>query len=230
MKSQLFLVLLMLLCGCNFTAKEIAPEPFDLRAIAKSDIDMVAEMHIKETLKLLRTLMGKLYKRNPKQWKNMRKSSFHAYADAIFRNKHNWNFKELNSKKSIDSIYLTFADDFRGDRVLALISGLATMIIASFNNKTEFFILDELDSQKLYNAARNVEITIWKLSNDVDKDGNLFLISNGLSDKIANLSFERLFGKIIGMQDFMARVIADRTNRRIKNMIQSVASSVLLPI
>jgi len=94
----------------------------------------------------------------------------------------------------------------------------------------EFFVIDELDPQKLYNSARNVEIAVWKLSNDRDANGQLFLLSNSALDEPRNLSFERLFGKVIAHQDMMARIISGSTNRTIRHVIQRLMGAVFLPI
>ena len=120
--------------------------------------------------------------------------------------------------------------NFKGDRVLAFTVGLHTMIMASYNDKKEFHIIDSLDAQKLYNSARNLEISVWRLSNKRDKYGKLFLLSNSNNGEIANLSYERLFGKLIATQDTMAKITAEKTQRTIKSVIQSVASAVFLPI
>jgi hypothetical protein len=45
-----------------------------------------------------------------------------------------------------------------------------------------------------------------------------------------NLTFSRIFGKLIGMNDLFAEVVADTTNRTIKNVIQGFASAVFFPI
>jgi hypothetical protein len=45
------------------------------------------------------------------------------------------------------------------------------MLNAAFEEKTEFFMLDELDPQKIYNSARNLEIAAWKLANARDAGG-----------------------------------------------------------
>jgi hypothetical protein len=71
---------------------------------------------------------------------------------------------------------------------------------------------------------------VWKLENNVDSKGELFLYSNSLPGEPANLSYERLFGKIIATQDTMAIIIADRTNRGIRKVIQQMATAVFLPI
>ena len=91
-------------------------------------------------------------------------------------------------------------------------------------------MLDDLEPQKLYNSARNNEITVWRLSQYRQANGELILISNELDGKVKNLSFERLFGELISLQDTLAVIIAEKSRRTIKNVIQRLASAVFLPI
>ncbi len=104
------------------------------------------------------------------------------------------------------------------------------MVLKAYNGKQSFYLTDELNPQKLYNVARNIEITVWMLSHNRDSRGELFLISNETNGEIDNLSYERLFGKLIALQDSMALIIAESENRQIKTVIQAVASMVFLPI
>ncbi|NNG14634.1 MAG: hypothetical protein HKM22_05685, partial [Gammaproteobacteria bacterium] len=129
-----------------------------------------------------------------------------------------------------ESIQLAFDEEYQGDRVMALVIGLKSMLAAAYGDKKEFFIIDELDPQKLYNSARNIEITVWRLSQRSQANGELFLISNEMNGRVKNLSFERLFGEMISLQDTMAVIIAEKTQRTIKNVIQRLASAVFLPI
>jgi hypothetical protein len=46
----------------------------------------------------------------------------------------------------------------------------------------------------------------------------------------ANLSFEREFGKLIAYQDTLALVMAQRTNRTIRRISQTLATAVFLPL
>ena len=91
-------------------------------------------------------------------------------------------------------------------------------------------MLDSLNEQKLYFCARNMEIAVWKLGNDRDSAGNLFLLSNELDPANRNLSFEREFGRIIGLLDFMAKIVADRNGRGLSRLTQSVATTIFFPI
>ena len=218
--------------GCvNLSPKQSDTErrPFQITQIAKSDIDMVTESNIRTTMKLLHQLALKLYKRNPAQWRKAGYQSAEQATDAIFSGGRH-DIKSLNGNSSINALSLTFDNHYQGDRVLALTEGLRTMILAAYRGKQRFYMLDDLDPQKIYNAARNIELAAWKLSNDRDQWGNLYLISNQLQGPVKNLSFERIFGKLIALQDSMAVIIADKSNRTIKNVIQSVARAVFLPI
>lgn len=237
-KTALFLPLLVLLLDACAPAsprpesKGRPPTASELKitALAKTDIDTVAEIHQQESLAHLRTLMEKLYRRNPREWKKAGQPSMESAIARAFDSGHGWRFPELNGKRGAECFHLAFQENYQGDRVLAFIAGLATMVMASYNEKSEFYMLDELDPQKLYNSARNVEIAVWKLSNTRDSRGELFLLSNENEGANRNLSFEREFGKLIGQQDTIARIVAEKTNRTIVRAIQSVASAVFLPI
>jgi hypothetical protein len=201
-----------------------------ISSFVKTDVDTVAEIHQQESFSHLRTLMEKLYRRNPREWKKSGQPSMESAMARAFDAGLDWRFPELNGKRGAECFYFAFDESFKGDRVLAFIGGLATMIMSSYNNKAEFSVLDELNSQKLYNSARNVEIATWKLSNTRDSRGELFLLSNENDATTRNMSFEREFGKLIAQQDTLARIIAEKTNRTIVRAIQGVASVVFLPI
>jgi hypothetical protein len=112
------------------------------------------------------------------------------------------------------------------------IAGMGAMLNAAFEEKTEFFMIDELDPQKLYNSARNLEIAAWKLANARDAAGLPLLFSNetGQAAQPANLSFEREFGKMIGNLDLLSALIADKGHRTIARVAQSLATAVFLPV
>ena len=201
-----------------------------LSSLAKTDIDMVTEIHQRETFGHLRALMEKLYRRNPREWRKSGQPTLERAVSRVFEVQHDWQFPELGGKRGIDSLNLAFQETYQGDRVLAFVVGLSSMIMSSYNDKAEFFILDDLEPQKLYNSARNVEVAAWKLGTARDSRGELFLLSNEAGGSVRNLSFEREFGKIIAHQDTMARIVAEKTNRSIVHVLQGVATAVFLPI
>ena len=90
-------------------------------------------------------------------------------------------------------------------------------------------MFEQLDAQKLYNSARNLEIVAWRLSHSIKPNGEFYLLSNNTDGEI-NLSFERLLGKMIALQDMMASITADRSRRTINRVIHGIASIIFLPV
>ncbi|MDO6562682.1 hypothetical protein Q4488_04730 [Amphritea sp. 1_MG-2023] len=222
------IALLLLQTGCaNNSAAN-----FKLSHLAKSDIDSVTDMHIQEVRKLSQELTIKLYKRNPRELsKAPPGTTIQKRLDQIFSDQRLHGYSELNGVKSTAAITLSFNEAFEGDRVFALMAGISSMLYAAYNYQDEFYILDEIDQQKLYNSARNLESVSWQLNNRKDINGERYILSNGISATgIRNLSYERLFGKLISLQDMMALLIADTTNRNITRVVQSAASMTFLPI
>ena len=233
----LLLGLLLLVGGCaqtTETGRSVAnsASSFDPKQIGKSDVDRVADLHRREAFASVRVLAEKLYRRNPREWKKGGHASIEAALDRLLDPRSGWRLAELGDKRGTDAILLSLREDYTGDRVAAFISGLGGMLNLAFEEKTEFFMMDELDPQKLYNSARNLEIAAWKLANARDAAGNLMLLTNemALPPQIPNLSFEREFGKMIGNLDILSKLIADKGHRTIARVAQSVATALFLPV
>ena len=229
----LVLIVAFSVTACSQTpAKSGSPKKsaFNVKSLAKSDIDDVLDIHVREMRGYLREMMVKLYKRNPRELKKSKYPDINQNVKRVFNQVHNWKYEELQNRRSINAIYLAFDERFQGDRVFAFTVGMTSMVMSAYGNKSDFYMLDTVDPQKLYNSARNIEIAVWKLENNLDSKGELFLYSNSLPGEPVNLSYERLFGKMIATQDTMAIIIADRSNRGIKKVIQQMATAVFLPI
>ncbi len=242
-RRRFLLAALAALAGCTreirippsapTTGHRPPPKARELEAadLAKSDIDSAAEINLQESLASARLLTEKLYRRNPREWHRGGYASLQAAVDRAFDPKYGWRFPELGNARGTDALQLAFEPGFAGDRVFAFGVGLGSMLMQAYGNRTEFFLLDQLDPQKLYNAARNIEVAAWKLATARDAHGNLLLLSNDIApDGVQNLSYEREIGKLIAYQDSLARVIAERTNRNIRFVVQGAALKVFLPI
>ena len=203
---------------------------FRLSDVAKSDIDVAAEVNSRESLASARLLMEKLYRRNPRELRKGNSATMDAALARAFDPKYEFRFAELGNVRGTEAIVLALKPDYAGDRVFAFGVGLASMVFLSYGGKTEFYLTDSLDAQKLYNCARNIEIAAWKLANARDARGEPLILSNEIAGDMRNLSFEREFGKMIGYQDVMAQVAAQRTNRTIRRVVQTLATAVFLPI
>ena len=229
---QIFLLVLFSL-GCSRETKpdqDPAETEFSAQSLAKGDIDNVLDIYVHEVRQLLRELMVKLYKRNPKQLKKSPFNDIDKNVSRVFDKHHDWSFKQLDYKEGVDAIKMTFDDTYHGDRVFSFIVGLSSMLMASYGDRTDFYMLDDVDAQALYNSARNIEIAVWKLSNNRDKHGELFLYSNSLPGEETYLSYERLFGKLIANQDTIAIIMQSKNKRLIKKVFQKMATAVFLPI
>lgn len=232
---SVFISILLSACASNNTvSKHPVPQRMDSSSIsqlAKSDFDRMADMELLSNTTSLRTLMIKLYKRNPRELAKNDKASAEHMAKWVFENaqQHQWQFSAIDNKQDTTAVFLTFDADYQGDRVLPFIVGLQTMIAKAHNNKTEFYMTDNLDPQKIYNVARNIEIAAWKLSNSRDENGKLYLLTNEINATDRNLSFEREFGKMIGRTDFYAIALAEKSQRLLSRIVQGLATAVFLP-
>lgn len=222
------LVGLNVLTGCQSTSQR-GPEQVseDLSYLAKTDIDTVADTHYQRIQSHIRSLASKLYKRNPKYCNA--KEGIPACIASLFPDKETHPLTQ-QCKNGLSCIEAAFAPQQQQDRIKLLIIGIKQMVDASYNFKSSFYIIDEIDQQKLYNSARNIEIIVWRLKNKRDTSGRPIIISNATTGDVINLSYERLFGKMISIQDTLAAIMAEKNQRLLKNIIQRLATAVLLPV
>lgn len=217
------LLSVFLLSGCT------ASSDFKFKNIAKTNIDIISELHMNQAIGLLKTLTQKLYKKNPRELQKAPGENIESRLEQIFKCPVEKKLAELDFKEGTEAILLGFEPGFKGDRVFAIMVGLYTMIHKSYNSKCELFMLDYLNEQNLYNSARNIEILVWRLKMRKNDNGSLILLTNSFDSEIKNLSYERLFGKLISLQDTMALIVSDRTGRIINKAVQ-MAGMAFLPI
>lgn len=230
--SLTLLMIVLLLSGC--ASQEIqrkdgskSARAYSLANLAKSDVDMISELSQREAIKSLKLLAEKLYRRNPSEYRKAGMESAEAAAARIFEHLDKGRSSPLALMNWQDNFGLAFQEGYNGDRVYAYMAAMTAMTMAAYDFKAAFFLPDQLDPQKLYNSARNVEVAVWKLSNARLANGNRVLISNSLEGDVQNLSFEREFGKLIAIQDMLALIVEDRSSRAINRVVQGL---VFLPI
>ena len=213
--SLIFLLSSLLLTGCR---NPIDPSVFN--SLAKTNVDMVADTSLSELNRLMEDLLVKLYKRNPQELDHVRGMSIGQRQVQIFDTPGRLIFKELNQQQGTAALDLAFNPLYRGDRVFALLVGLEGMVRSAYNWQSEQFMFDSLDAQKLFNSARNIEILAWRLSNARDASGRLLLLSNSQPGEKENLNYERLFGKMIAIQDMMAFTVVGKWDRGFNSVLQ----------
>ncbi|MDD9304670.1 MAG: hypothetical protein HUK40_20925 [Desulfobacter sp.] len=182
-----------------------------------------------QTLILLKTLTRKLYKMNSLELAKSPGATIDSQISKIFQCPPLPPEPELNETRSTDAILKGFEPEYRGDRVYAMMYGLFTMLFTAYNEKCDLFILDFLDAQNLYNSARNIEILVWRLKTRRTPDNSLYLTTNICDGPEKNLSFERLFGKLISLTDTMSLIVESRGDRMIKQVVH-IAGIAFFPV
>ena len=217
-------IVLFLLCiflgGCG---------GYELKNLAKSDIDLVTDEFIDETRSLVRELTIKLYKRNPDQLRKVPGMTLEKRLFQLLNSPGELNFEELAGRQETDALELVFNPHFDGDRVFALAVGLGGMLRHAYGYNDESFLFDSLAPQPLMTSAHNVEVLAWRLRNTRQANGEHFLITSEYRGVTDNLSFERLFGKLIILQEMMARIAADADDRAVTKVVHT-AGSVFIPL
>ena len=226
-KRGLILLMLLSLAGCQtFGNKEIR-----IQNLAKSDLDMIIDQHIAELNSLSRELTIKLYKRNPRELaKALPGTTVDDRLQQLLGKPRPIRHPEVNNLYGLDALNLAFDDRYEGDRVFAMMIAITGMIHASYDYRDEFYMLDEIDQQKLYNCARNLEKITWMLHNKRDPNGELYILSDSITTELVNLSYERILSKMIATQDMAAEIVSGSTDRTINRLVISVATAPFLPI
>ena len=221
------MISLFLLQGC----KGLANKELRLQNLAKSEVDMIVDQHINKINALSKELTVKLYKRNPRELaKAAPGTTVEKRLKQLLSYPRPIRHPELNNVYGVDALKKVFDEAYTGDRVFALMVAITGMIHASYNYREELFMFDEIDSQKLYNSARNLEKIAWQLHHRKTSSGELFLLSDSMDEGVINLSYERLLGKMIANQDMMADITAATSDRTINRIVQGVATAPFLPI
>lgn len=221
------------LAGCASDAskqrgevKGAATSPVEM---AQSDANRIATLAMQENLEGLFRLMDKLYRRNPSEWrKTSAVSREHAIDQvrAAIVQRQPW--APLQGRRDIAAMGLALAPEFAGDRVAAFIHATADMVITAHGGKTEFFLLDGIDAQHVYNAARNVESAVWLLAQRRNAQGQPLLWADEIGPHGRNLSFEREFGKIIARLDLVAVFTTEKYRRAAISYVQGIVGGTFL--
>ena len=221
------------LAGCAATApgprgevKGAAASPGEL---AQSDANRMATLAMQENLDGLFRLMDKLYRRNPAEWRKggvaTREQAMEQVRAAVLQ-RQPW--APLQGRHDIAALALALTPEFTGDRVAAFIHATADMIITAHGGKTEFFLLDGVDAQHLYNAARNVETAVWLLAQRRTAQGQPLLLADEIGAQGRNLSYEREFGKIIARLDLLAAFTTEKYRRAAISYVQNLVGGTFL--
>ncbi|WP_407922753.1 hypothetical protein [Bordetella ansorpii] len=230
----------MLLAGCvmpqgtapsGASAQGPRQEGMSADQLMQTDFNRTVTLAMRDNLSSLYTLLDKLYRRNPREW---RKAGQADQAAAIARVRGMIEQRRpppgLAGLRDIQVLAVALDPAYQGDRVAAFVYGLADTILAAHDGKIRFYATDALDGQRIYNAARNVEAAAWLLASRRNPQGGPLLLANEMSAQAINLSFEREFGALVGRLDLIANLLGENTRRIGINYAQGLLFFNFLPV
>jgi len=232
--AYLFLALALAGCaGANTEHDSEHPRTEDMSfdQFGQSDFNRTVTIAMRDNLDSLYRLLEKLYRRNPAEWRKTGEPDLEA---ALLRGKNIIASgkvpADLQGLRDVEILSVALDPGYQGDRVGAFVFGLSDTIIQAHNDKTRFYVSDILDAQRVYNAARNVEIAAWLLSTRHDAAGRPLLLANEISEQGSNLSFEREFGQLVGRLDLIANLLDENLRRVGINYVQGLLFFNFLPV
>jgi hypothetical protein len=197
----------------------------------QTSVDRMATLAMRDNLDSLYLLMGKLYLRNPQE---LKKSGFLDARTAVKQVRmaieQQQPLPTLGGKKDLAALSYAMSPEFLGDRVGAFIYAIGSMLVTAHGNRLEFYMTDAINPTFVNNAARNIEKATWILSQRQDKNGELLLFSNEISEEGSNLSFAVEFGKITARLDLLTQMLDERYRRIGLNYAQSLLFLNFLPV
>lgn len=224
-------LVVLALAGCSSPPAphgEVHGENFTSGELWQSDSNRMATLAMRDNLASLWLLADKLYQRNPGEWKKnaaSRAAAVQAVQAAVLQ-RQDW--PDLQGKRDVAALSQALQPQFAGDRVAAFIYACADTLITAHGNKVRFTLVDGLDPQRIFNAARNLEIANWILNSRRKTDGSPLLLSNQIGEGGQNLSFEREMGKIIGRLDLLASFTTERYRRSVIGYGQGLVAGPFL--
>ncbi|QTD47506.1 hypothetical protein J1M35_20060 [Ottowia testudinis] len=210
------------------TRGEVKGQEFNAAELLQSEANRTAKNAMLANQRSLLLLADKLYRRNPAEWRKTAASREAALAEVEKALSAEQRWAPLAGKRDVAALTLALSGDFSGDRVAAFIIACNDTIVTAHGGKRDFYYLDSIDPQHIFNAARNMETALWVLNTRRDARGQPLLLSNEITADQRNLSFEREFGKIIGRLDLLASTMTERYRRAAIGYVQGLALAPVL--
>jgi hypothetical protein len=205
------------LLGCASSAPttrgQVQGDSFATGELAQSEGNRLTQYAMQANTQSLLLLADRLYRRNPAEWRKSaatREAALDQLKSAMLADAP---WPPLAGQRDVAALSLSLSPQFTGDRVAAFILACNDTLVTAHGGKREFYYLDGIDPQHIYNAARNMEIALWILNTRRDAQGRPLLLANEISADARNLGFEREFGKIIGRLDLLAATMTERYRR-----------------
>jgi hypothetical protein len=222
------------LVGCAATRSTERAEPYGNQEWLQSGTNRIANLSLRDNLQSIRRVQITLYRRNPREWRKSAASMEAAMQRA-------WDavgtdtaaLPELRGATGIDAIRMAFdtsPQGYQGDRVAALVVGWATMLKQANGDTWEQTMLDGINAENSYRAARNVEISLWLIASKTGPDGQPLLLSTEISERGRNLVADRELSKVVARLDLLAAQADEKYRRAALDFGQNWVMGVVMPL
>ena len=206
-------VSMLVLAACSSTERA---EPYGNNEWLQTGANRIANLALRDNLQSVRRVQLSLYRRNPREWRKWATSAEDATQRTWDAINHETPLPHLRGATGIDAIRLAFETQprpYEGDRVSALVVGWASLLKQANGGTWAQTMLDGVDAENSFRAARNFEISLWLISSKTGPDGQPLLLATEISDRGRNLLVDRELSKVVARLDLLAAQ-ADEKYRR----------------
>ena len=227
------LAALLGIAGCSSVRDTQRAEPYSNQEWLQSGANRIANLSLRDNLQSIRRVQSTLYKRNPREWRksaaSMEEATQRAW-DAVLKGPP---LPELKGASGIDAIRMAFdttPQGYQGDRVAALVYGWATMLKQANGDTWDQTMLDGINAENSFRAARNFEISLWLISSKTGPDGQPLLLATEISDRGRNLVADRELSKVVARLDLLAAQADEKYRRAALDFGQNWVMGVVMPL
>lgn len=220
------------LAGCASVRSTERAEPYASQEWLQSGANRIANLSLRDNLQSIRRVQTTLYRRNPREWRKSAASIDEATQrawDAVLKGP---DLPELRGATGIDAIRLAFETGpqaYQGDRVAALVVGWASMLKQANGGTWEQTLVDGVNAENSYRAARNFEISLWLISSKTGPDGQPLLLATEISERGRNLVADRELSKVVARLDLLAAQADEKYRRAALDFGQNWVMGVVMP-
>ena len=220
------------LAGCSSVRDTQRAEPYNNQEWLQSGANRIANLSLRDNLQSVRRVQSTLYKRNPREWRKSAASMDEATQrawDAVLKGPP---LPELKGATGIDAIRMAFdtgPQGYQGDRVAALVFGWATMLKQANGDTWDQTMIDGVNAENSFRAARNFEISLWLISSKTAPDGQPLLLATEISDRGRNLVADRELSKVVARLDLLAAQADEKYRRAALDFGQNWVMGVVMP-
>ncbi|MDB5732688.1 MAG: hypothetical protein JWQ03_2583 [Variovorax sp.] len=219
--------------GCSTLDSTQRADAYRNREWLQSGANRVANLALRDNLQSIRRVQLTLYRRNPREWRKWAPSADEATQrvwDAVMQGTP---LPELHGATGVEAIRMALEPGpqaFQGDRVAALVVGWVTMLRQANGDTWEQTMIDGVNAENAYRAARNMEISLWLLASRTDANGQPLLLSTEIGERGRNLVADRELSKVVARLDLLAAQADEKYRRAALDFSQSWLLGSLGPL